>query len=427
MQRHYCNQDHKISLIILALLTAMVTGCNPKSETDQANPSHPKLNTGVREIKIGTLVPLSGESGIFGKVMANASQVVVEQVNSAGGLLGRPLVLVTRDTKTVPQVSLEAAQKLVAEDKVVGIIGARSSRNTIPVGKQIAAKVGIPLISPASTAPVITNLADNDFVFRTVPSDAYQGIALAAIVNDKRFKKVAILYINDAYGQGMAKIFQESFEGYGGTITKSLAYEEGKKSYKEQLIQLKQGNPEALLFIGFPQTGSIVLKEAVEGKFFKKFILTDGMKSSEMVQQVGGQNLQDSFGTAPQSFTGTKTYIALKKAYEVQFGKMLPGATYLDTQYDATMLLALAIQKAGSTKGEAIRDALREVANPPGIDITPGEWAKAVAAIKDGQDIDYVGASGNVDLDQYGEVAGTYGHWKINEGKIETVEVMMVK
>ena len=424
MQSHYSNPYRKTQLIIVALLTAMIAGCNSQTEKEQV--SSP-LNAAQGEIKIGTLVPLSGELEVFGKIMANASKLVVEQVNSGGGLLGRPLAVVSRDTKTDPQVSLEAAQKLVNEDKVVGIIGARSSRSTIFVGKQITSKAGIPLISPASTATVITNLADNDFVFRTVPSDTYQGIALSEIAKDKRLKKVAILYVNDAYGQGMAKTFQKSFEGYGGTITKSLAYEEGKTSYKEQLIQLQQGNPKTLLFVGFPAVGSVVLKEAIAGKFFEQFIFTDSSKSSQMVKEVGAKNLQDSFGTTPQSFTGTQAYIAFKKAYQAKFGKLLPEATYIDTQYDATMLLALAIQKAGSTEGKAIRDALREVANPPGIDIAPGEWAKAVAALKEGQDIDYVGASGTVDLDQHGEVTGTYGHWKINQGKFETVEVMMVK
>ncbi len=424
MQRHYSNPYRNTQLIIVTLLTAMVAGCNPQTEKEQVRSP---LNAAEGEIKIGTLVPLSGELEVFGKIMANASKLVVEQVNSGGGLLGRPLAIVPRDTKTNSQVSLEAAQKLVREDQVVGIIGARSSRNTIPVAQQITIEAGIPLISPASTASEITNLADNDFVFRTVPSDVYQGIALSEIAKDQRLKKVAIFYVNDAYGQGLAKTFQKSFEGYGGIITNSLSYEEGKTSYKQQLIQLQQGNPQILLFIGFPVTGSAVLQEAIAGKFFNKFILTDSMKSPQMLQKVGGKNLQDSFGIAPRSFGGTKTYIALKKAYQAQFGKLLPEATFIDTQYDATMLLALAIQKAGSTEGKAIRDALREVANPPGIDIAPGEWAKAVTAIKEGKDIDYVGASGNVDLDQYGEVTGIYGHWKINQGKFETVEVMMVK
>jgi branched-chain amino acid transport system substrate-binding protein len=145
-----------------------------------------------------------------------------------------------------------------------------------------------------------------------------------------------------------------------------------------------------------------------------------------VVTAIGDKENRISFGTAPQAFEGTKTYNAFKKSYEDKFGK-LPDAPYLDMAYDATMILALAIAKTGSTDGTAIRNAMREVANAPGVDVGPGEWKKAMEAIQKGEDIDYVGASGSCDFDKNGDVAGTYANWKVEKGQIVTTEVMLVK
>ncbi|NEQ68154.1 MAG: ABC transporter substrate-binding protein [Symploca sp. SIO2D2] len=251
-------------------------------------------------------------------------------------------------------------------------------------------------------------------------------MALAAIARDKRLEKLAIIHLNDAYGQGLAASVQSAFEARGGKITGAVPFEPKQTSFEQELAQLAPGKADALVLIGFPDEGSKIIEQALKTRKFQQFILTDSLKSPQVVQAAGDRGTNISFGTAPQAFTGTKTYIAFQDSYETKFGE-LPEVPYTDMAYDATMILALAIAKAGSTEGAAIRDAIREVANSPGVDVRPGEWKKAIAAIENGEDIDYVGASGACEFDEQGDVAGTFGHWVVKNGEFVTVEAMLVK
>jgi ABC-type branched-subunit amino acid transport system substrate-binding protein len=373
-------------------------------------------------VKVGALMAMTGDLQAFGETSLNGINLALDQINENGGVMGQPLELVVGDTQTAAQAAIESANKLVSLDGVAAIIGALSSGNTIPVAQSVTSTNSIPQISNASTSPVITTLEDNDFLFRTVPSDAYQGVALAQVTREADLSKLAIIYINNDYGQGLAESFEAAFAARGGTITGSVPYEQGKASYRGELSQLQEGDPEALVLIGYPENGITILKQALEEGLFDRFVFTDGMKAPEIIEQIGAEFLNGSLGTAPQALTDSDSYQTFETAYEAAYGE-LPPKPYIDTAYDATMVLALAMEKAGSTDGAAIRDALREVANAPGTEIYPGEWAKARELLTQGEDIDYVGASGSINFDQAGDVAGTFAHWAIENGEIITVEV----
>ncbi len=379
-------------------------------------------STAQQPVKIGALMPLTGDLQAFGENCLKGVKLAIEQINAAGGILGAPAQLVVADDQTAPQAAIEGAQRLVTVEKVAGIIGALGSGNTIPVATTVSAPNRIPQISPASTAPTITTLDDKDFLFRTVPSDAYQGVALAQITRKEKLDRLAIIYINNDYGQGLADSFTKAFEARGGKITKAVPYEPGQASYRGELRQLKEKDPQALVLIGYPENGVVILRQALEEGLFNRFVFTDGMRSPDVAAQVGADRLEGSIGVSPQALTNTKAYQSFAEAYKKAYGE-LPPTPYIDTAYDATFVLALAIQKAGKTDGTAIRDALREVANPPGTEILPGEWKKAVELISKGQDISYTGASGSVNFDKNGDVAGTFAHWTFKGGKIVDLEV----
>jgi branched-chain amino acid transport system substrate-binding protein len=344
-------------------------------------------------IKIGALMPMTGDLQAFGETSLNGVNLAVEQINAAGGVLGQPLEVSVGDTQTAAQPSIDAAQKLVSIESVVAIVGALSSGNTIPVAESITKNSKVPQISPASTSPVISTLADDDFLFRTVPSDAFQGIALAEVAREQGLSNIAIIYVNNDYGQGLAESFQTAFEEKGGTISGSVPYEKGQASYRGELQQLASGGAEALLLIGYPENGITILKQSLEEGFFNRFVFTDGMKAPEVIEAIGADALEGAFGTVAQSDTESEAYTLFTNAYEEKYGE-LPPKPYIDTSYDAMMIIALAIEQAGSTDGSSIKTAIREVANAPGIEIRPGEWTQAVEAIASGEDIDYTGASG---------------------------------
>jgi ABC-type branched-subunit amino acid transport system substrate-binding protein len=414
--------------IFTGLMAASLAACGGAPSNDGADVSGETEDTTTETaasgngVKIGALMPMTGDLQAFGETSLNGINLAVEQINAAGGVLGQPIEITVGDTQTAAQPSIDAAQKLVSIEDVAAIVGALSSGNTIPVAESITKSSKVPQISPASTSPVISTLADDDFLFRTVPSDAFQGVALAQVAREQGLGNIAIIYVNNDYGQGLAESFQSAFESNGGTVTGSIPYEKGQASYRGELQQLASDNAEALLLIGYPENGITILKQSLEEGFFNRFVFTDGMKAPEVIEAIGADALEGAFGTVAQSDTDSEAYTLFTNAYEEQYGE-LPPKPYIDTSYDAMMILALAIQQAGSTEGAAIQSTIRDVANAPGVEIRPGEWAKAVEAIANGEDIDYTGASGSLEFDDQGDVAGAFAHWAIQNGEIVTVEV----
>jgi len=370
-------------------------------------------------LRIGALMPMTGDLQAYGEADVTGVQFAVKQINAAGGVNGEDVEIVIADTQTKPQAGVDAAQKLINVDGVHAIVGALSSGVTIPVAKTVTSREGVAQISNASTSPTITTLQDSDFLFRSVPSDAYQGVALANLVEEKGLSNVAVMYVNNDYGQGLADAFSDAYEG---EVSASIAFEQGQASYRGELQQAAGDGAEALVLIGYPESGSVILRQSLEGGYLDQFVFTDGMKAPEIIERVGAQFLNGAFGTVPQS-KDTEGRSVFQEAYTAEYGD-LPAKPYYDTAYDGAFVLALAAQKAGGTDPQAIRDNLRDVANPPGEVILPGEWDKAVELLADGQDINYEGAAGSVDFDDNGDVPGTIGHWEIQDGEIVDVKLM---
>lgn len=382
----------------------------------------PQAGFAKNKVKIGALIPMTGDLQAYGVSSLTGIKLAVEQINEDGGLLGGELVIKIGDTQTKPQAGIDAAQKLTSIENVFGIVGALSSGVSIPVAQSVTSGMGVPQVSPASTSPVITGLADKDFMFRSVPSDAFQGVALAQVVSEAGYENMAALYVNNDYGEGLAESFKKAFEKTGGKISNLLAYEPGNASYRGELARAASGDAEALLLIGYPENGVTILRQALEEGYFRNFVYTDGLKAPEIIKALGAEYLNGSFGTAPQAMKDTDSAKLYDTAYKERFGEA-PPKPFIDTSYDAAFVLALAAEKAGSDDGRAVRDKLREVANPPGEVILPGEWDKAKKLIAEGKDIQYKGASGSIDFDDAGDVSGTFAHWKIENGEIVTVKV----
>jgi len=371
----------------------------------------------AQEMKIGAIVPMTGDLQAYGETTLNGIRLAEKEINAAGG----KLTVVVGDTQTAPQSGVDAAQKLVSIEKVSAMVGALSSGVTIPIAQSVSAVVGVPQISGASTSPVISTLEDNDFLFRTVPSDAGQGVALAQVTKERGIESVAIMYVNNDYGKGLADSFQAAFEAVGGTVTQSVGFEKNQASYRGELQNAAGGDADHLVLIAYPESGQTILRQSLEGGVFSKFIFTDGLKAPELVAALGAEYLNGTFGTTAKSLESQGgTHFA--EAWAAEYGAA-SDKPYHDTAYDAVYLLALAAVKAGSTDPVAVRDALRDVANPPGEVVYPGEYAKAVELLNAGTDIDYEGAAGSQNFDSNGDVAGTFELWEIEGGQFISKKV----
>jgi ABC-type branched-subunit amino acid transport system substrate-binding protein len=282
------------------------------------------------------------------------------------------------------------------------------------------------LISPASTNPLMTVLpADEgkDFLFRTCPSDALQGVVagkLAASYN----KTVSILYVNNAYGQGLAEVFTESFAKYGGKVLAAVPHDEkAAESYTAELKKALAGNPDRLLVYSYPEHAKVYLKEAVEFYKYGRFLFCDGTKSEDLVEVLGAKRLEGQKCTAPGT-VGGKAFAKFNEYYKAEFGR-LPPKPFITNAYDGAAILGLAAY-AAKVKGleltaANIRDHMRLVANPPGEVVIPGEFEKAFALLKEGKPINYEGAAGSVDFDKHGDVVTPIEIWEYRGGKLVTV------
>ena len=332
------------------------------------------------------------------------------------------MLVISRDTAVNPVQGVDAARALVDVEGAVAIVGALSSGVTIAVAQSVTIPKETPIISGASTAPAITTLEDNDLVFRTTPSDAAQGIILARLAQEQGFETVGIMYINNAYGEGLANQFEESFTALGGTVTAMVPHEDVQPTYASELEKATDGDPDALAVMSYTGQSRVYIREALEGGYADTFLFVDGVKGSEWIDDINAWDALDgTYGTAPGA-PGSPEKDAFETAYEETYGFPVTHP-FMAEHYDATVLIALAAAKAGSTTDSiAIRDALRDVANAPGEVVGPGrdEIARALRLIAEGKDIDYNGAGGNVDLDQNGDVFGTIEIWTVADGEIQS-------
>jgi branched-chain amino acid transport system substrate-binding protein len=379
-------------------------------------------------VKIGALVPLTGSLAEFGPQFRRSAELAINHFKEAG--LGLTLVVADSETSAIPAVA--AARKLVNVDQVPVVLGAAASGVTVPVAESVTIPGKVVQISNASTSPLITVLpADQgqDYLFRTCPSDALQGVVLGMLAKEQGFRTAAVMYVNNPYGQGLAEQFKKSFEHRGGKVSAMVPHDEkSAPTYVAELKKATAGKPDVLVAISYPGHATIYLREAIEQGFIKTFLFVDGTKSEEIIKAVGAKNLEGMEGTAPGSAL-TNGYNVFVAEYGKAYGEV-PPLPFMTNMYDAAAVAGLAIKKAMvdgvATSGTAIRDRLRMVADPPGDVVGPGPKGlrKAIELLDKKRKINYEGAAGSVDFDENGDVVTPIEVWKFQDGKIVTVRLV---
>ncbi len=392
--------------IVIAVLSVLLVGCGE---------SEP--------VKVGSLMDFTGDLGEFGGPMNDAILLAAQHINDAGGVLdGRQIEVVSEDGATSDVTSVDAARKLVNVDGVSALVGPLASGITLAVANAVTIDNEVPQISPSATSPALTVLEDNDFVFRTAPSDAFQGVVLANLAHTLGYRNAAALFVNNPYGQGLADQFTASFEALGGQVT-AVSHESGQPSYASELTRATANGPDVLVAISYPVSAGVYIREAIDSGAADTFLFVDGSKSEELITAVGADSLEGMYGTAPGAVESAATAQFTSDYAAAHGDSTLP---FIRESYDAMVLFGLAIEAAGSDDPVAVRDAMRAVAGPPGAEVGPGEAeiARALELLRDGQEINYQGASGPVDLDENGDVTGAMEIWKIAGGQLVTERVI---
>ena len=365
--------------------------------------------TVAADVKVGSAGGITGPIAELVVAIMAGRNLAASHVNEQGGLLGGDTYrLVPGDAQCDPKAAVDAGAKLVNVEQVVAVIGPSCSGATNGMAQSVTIPAGVVMLSDTATAPGISELEDNDLVFRVAASDAYQGRSLAERAWEQGYRALAVTYANDDYNAGLAKVFETAFKELGGTVTASQMHEPDKASYRSELSTLAGAGGEGLaLFAYYGSSGITILRNSLENDLFGKFLGADGMMDSSVIEQIGADALRGNILLSqPASDTEGASYKAFAEAFTAAGHD--PSAPFVAHGYDVAFLAALAIEKAGAADRSRIPAALREVANAPGTIIRPGEWEKARKAIAAGEDVNYEGASGAIEFDDNGDVAGTY-------------------
>ena len=366
-------------------------------------------------LKIGFLADFSGPLAEFGPVIQTGVELAIKHVNAAGGVNGKNVLLVIGDTQLDTTAAVEEARRLVEIEGVHAIIGPLSSTVTIAVAESVTGDAGVPTISPSATSPGVSVAVDNGYLFRSTVSDAAQGPVLADLASSEGYDNVAVLFINDAYGQGLADAFESAFSG---TITKA-SFEDGQASYLAELQQVAGSGASVLVAIGFPTQAEVFIREALENDIFSSFLFVDGTKSEDLIAAIGADNLEGFKGTAPVG-AETEALAAWDAAYKAEYGE-LPTRPFVREAYDATIAIALAAELGGTAGRMVSRDALVRVATPGGQVVIPGADGieEGLKDVREGEDVNYEGAATTLDWNDDGDVtSGVIGTWQYSGGAI---------
>ncbi len=347
-------------------------------------------------IKVGEYASLTGKEATFGTSSHEGTELAISEINAAGGVLGKKLELLTEDNQSKAGEPANIVNKLISRDQVVAVLGEVASSRSLEAAP-IAQAAKIPLISPASTNPKVTEVGD--YIFRVCFIDPFQGTVMANFAT-KTIKAQKVAVLTDAksdYSKGLAKYFKEQFVKNGGTLVSELDYNGGDKDFKAQLTTIKGAAPDAVFVPGYYNDVALIAIQAKELGLAVPLLGGDGWESENLLQ-VGKDAVEGHyFSTHCSPEDASPKMSAFVSAYKAKYNKTPDAMAALG--YDSAWVLAEAIKKAGTTEGPALR--------------------AAIAATKD-----FDGASGKFSLDDKRDAIKSAAILTIKDGKFKFLETV---
>ena len=364
------------------------------TDTGTSSSSAPPKGTGDGTLVVGSLLPTTGDLAFLGPPEFAGVNTAIEDINAAGGVNGEPVTHIETDSGDgTPNIAPQSVDKLLSKDADV-IVGAASSSVSLSVIDKII-NAGVVHFSPANTSTAFDTYDDKDLYFRTAPSDVLQGAVMANMVVDDGKKNVAILARQDSYGEALADQVEKGIKGGGSTVATKTLYSADASNYTAEVNEVAATNPDAIVLIAFSETTKII-----------PALIAKGIGPDEIqIYFVDGNTADYSEDFDPGTLEGVKaTYPGAELTGDfrerlLETDPDLTEFTYGPESYDATIMSALAATAAEDDSGEAIASKLVEISEG-GTKCT--EYSECVDLLGQGEDIDYDGVSGPVDLNDTG-------------------------
>ncbi len=317
-------------------------------------------------IKVGEYASLTGKEASFGQQSHKGLTLAIEELNAAGGVLGKKIELITEDNQTKPGESATAVKKLISRDKVVALIGEVASGRSLEAAP-IAQAAKIPMIAPAATNPKVTQTGN--YIFRVCFIDPFQGTVMAKFAQtDLKAKKVAVLSsVSNAYSVGLAKFFKETFTANGGIIVSEKNFSEGDKDFRAQLTAVKAAGADAVFVPSYYTEAALIARQARDLGINVPFFGGDGWVADQLLE-IGGEALNGCYYSTHFSPENQDPVVqTFVKKFKARWGANENPDAFAALGYDAAYVLVDAIKRAGSTEGPKLRNALALTKNFAGV------------------------------------------------------------
>lgn len=384
----------------------------------------PKLVLGAEPINVGSLTPNTGGGGPFGPNIAAAHRRVVEQVNAAGGVLGREVQLTQENSETNPETAVRAADKLINVNQVIGILGTWSSSVTLGIMPKCQ-EAGVIQMCTSSSADIPAK-DEKGLVFNFQALSPVWGDAIADLALRRGFKTFSLMALNNDFTGSMIDAFEAKVKARGAqVINEPFFYNGGQSSYRTEVEQLIAGNPEAVFIPSYVTDFTAVYKEIFRSGYEGQ-VISVSIATGEKFKEAVGEAANGLLHGVPVPPIGSKAYAmylqeaGLEDTGEVQHPFGTAGRDQMSS-------LLLAVEKAGSTDTDKVAKAIWDVTTGPGkkevFSVLEG-----LEAIRAGEEINYSGASSSVEFDSEGMVLGRdFQLSEIQDGKDVVVERLEFK
>ena len=316
-------------------------------------------------IKIGVYADLSGQTSSFGQSTKNGILMAVDEINKAGGVNGRQITTIIEDDQGQPAQAATVVTKLINQDRVHAVLGEVASTNTLAAAP-VAQNARIPMITPSSTNPKVTQVGD--YIFRVCFTDNFQGAVMAKFAaNTLNAKTAAVLGdVNSDYSKGMTQYFDEEFNRLGGRIITRQAYTQQDPDFKGQLTAIRAAKPDVIFVPGYYGQVGVIAKQAKELGITAPLLGGDGWDAPQL-WDLGGDALNGAYMANHYSIDDPSPAVQKFVAdYKSRYGGVAPDAIGA-LAYDAMYVLADALKRAGTTEPARLRDAIAQTTNYPGV------------------------------------------------------------
>lgn len=348
-----------------AVLISLSIGCGKPAGSTPAASNSTSGAAGSDPIVVGEFASLTGKEAAFGQSSHKGTQLAIDELNERGGVLGRKFLLKTEDTQSKAGESATVVKKLISREKAVAILGEVASGRSLEAAP-ICQSSKVPMISPSSTNPRVTEMGD--YIFRVCFIDPFQGTVMATFAQKTlKARKVALMTdVAAPYSVGLADFFKERFVKDGGTIVVEQKFSSGDKDFKAQLTAIKSSNPEAIFAPCYYTEAALITRQARDLGITVPIFGGDGWEAPELIQ-IGGKAMENTYYSTHYSpDASTPAIQEFVKKYKAKNNNEIPDAMAA-LGYDSALVLADAIKRAGTTDGAKVREALAATKDFEGV------------------------------------------------------------